>query len=108
MNRVAFSADGGLLASGSNDRSITIWETKTFTIVKQINHKSMVFSLQFSPCKVLVCGDGGGRLTLYDDHYTQIQKLTPHKDWVKTLAFSRDASFLVSGSYDNVLVLYAF
>jgi WD40 repeat protein len=47
---VAFSPDGQLLASGSQDKTVKLWEVKTGTLLHTLQgHDAAVFSIAFSP-----------------------------------------------------------
>lgn len=65
---IAASKDGKLLASGSADNSIIIWDATTHRVVKKIeSHKGQVTSLEFSPdSKTLISGSTDRSLRLWD------------------------------------------
>jgi WD40 repeat protein len=47
---VCFSRDGGKLASGSNDKTIKIWDLKTHSVKSNLEgHKHDINSVCFSP-----------------------------------------------------------
>ena len=50
VNSVSFSPDGTKLASGSEDKTIKIWEVSTGQLLKTLEgHSSSVYSVSFSP-----------------------------------------------------------
>jgi len=50
VNSVSFSPDGKLLASGSYDNTIKLWEVATGKLLKTLEgHKDDVYSVSFSP-----------------------------------------------------------
>jgi WD40 repeat protein len=67
VNTVAISPDSKLLASGSSDKTIRIWEVATGDRTQRIPHKFSVTCLAFAPDgKTLAAGDSNSSITLWD------------------------------------------
>ena len=50
VNSIAFSPDGATIASGSDDYTIKLWDSKDGKIIKTVEgHTSSVRSVAFSP-----------------------------------------------------------
>ena len=82
VNSVAFSHDGTLLDSGSDDGTVKLWDVATRTIVADLEeHSDVVFSVAFSPNRTgtqLASGTANGTLTLWDmSPYITSQPPTP-------------------------------
>ncbi|KAJ6020943.1 hypothetical protein N7540_006447 [Penicillium herquei] len=98
---VAFSPDGQIIASGLEDKTIKLWETRTGQELQTLHgHSDCVQSVAFSPDGQLVAsGSSDGSIKLWDSKTGQeLRTLQGHSEWVQSVAFSPDSQIVVSGS----------
>jgi WD40 repeat protein len=106
VTAVAFSPDDRLLASGSADRTIKLWDTATGKEVLSLRgHEKRVTCLAFSPdSKRLVSGGMDGAVKLWDTATgRELQSLEGHAEAVTAVAYSSDGRHVVSGSRDKTV-----
>ncbi|KAJ5433611.1 uncharacterized protein N7458_012767 [Penicillium daleae] len=106
---VAFSPDGRLLASGSGDNTVRLWDTATGSLQQTLEgHSDVVRSIAFSPdSRLLASGSGDNTVRLWDTATGSLQQtLEGHSDVVRSIAFSPDSRLLASGSSDNTVRLW--
>ncbi|KAK6605138.1 vegetative incompatibility protein het-e-1 [Botrytis cinerea] len=109
VNSIAFSADSRLLASGSGDHTIKIWDPATGTLQQTLEgHNDWVRSIAFSAdSKLLASGSRDHTIKIWDAATGTLQQtLEGHSDWVRSIAFSADSKLLASGSGDHTVKIW--
>ena len=109
VQSLAYSPDGGLIASGSHDHTIRLWDADTGQCVKTLRkHTHGIHAIAFSP-------DGKTLASGSDDHTIRLWTvgtwdcrhwLQGHTDRVVFVAFSPDGHTLVSGSTDQTIRMW--
>jgi WD40 repeat protein len=107
----AFSSDSALMASGSIERYVYIWNTKNGLLLqtlKTAQDPGTIWSVTFSPDSTLLAvGSGDGKVRLWSvEDGTLIRTLEGHSSDVRSVSFSPDGLQLVSGSNDQMILLW--
>ncbi|KAI3629838.1 hypothetical protein MIR68_011273 [Amoeboaphelidium protococcarum] len=125
ITSVAISADGKYVAAGSLDKMVRVWNAEDGHLLAQMDgHKDSVYSVAFNPNAdaqhklTLVSGSLDKTLKLWDLSELSSQKdsadyqpscigtLVGHRDFVLSVAFSPDGTFLLSGSKDRSVQIW--
>jgi WD40 repeat protein len=109
VTSVAFSPSGAILATGSGDQSVKLWDLalrrERCTL---LGHQGRVAAVAFSPDGTLLATAGGDhavRLWSLDTH-REVAILEGHSQQVEGVAFSPRGSLLASASLDGTVKLW--
>ncbi len=109
VSSVDFSAGEAILASGSYDNTVRLWNANEQKHISTlIGHTDFVTSVAFSPDgQILASGSRDNTVRLWDiENYVTIAILDGHSDWVLAVAFSPDGQTLASGGNDRTIRLW--
>jgi len=103
VSALAFSPDGGLLASTDQDGSVRLWDLTTGAKRTDLTgHTDFINAVTFSPDgRCLATGDGQGTVRLWNVETGVEQALLPHPHSVSAMGFSPDGRLLATGDRDE-------
>jgi len=107
VNSVAFSPDGNLLASGSDDSTIRVWNRTTW-VSHNLKEQRYVRFVTFSPdSKTLASGGSDRSISLWDPSADKPSyRLQGHAGEIYSIAFSPKGNSLTSASSDGMIKIW--
>ena len=102
INDCAFSPDGNLIASASDDNTIKVWDAISGNLLNTLEgHTYKVNACSFSPDGGLLATVGDTTVRLWNiKTYEELLNIRDHTREILTCAFSPDGCFIASGGLD--------
>lgn len=104
---VAYAPEGQIIASGSRDNTIRIWNHRTRDSVVLSKHTNYVRCIAFSPdARRLVSGSDDRSLIVWDLETSLPiwEPLLGHREGVRSVEFSPSGDFLASGGAKDAII----
>ncbi|MCT7990668.1 WD40 repeat domain-containing protein [Laspinema olomoucense] len=109
VRTLAIDPEGNFLVSGSNDKTVKIWEIHSGNLIKTaIGHTGSAIALAISPNgELFASGSGDNTIKLWELKTGKLRfTLRGHTGWVNALAFHPKGNMLVSGGADKTIALW--
>src|SRR5262249_10333078 len=109
IDRVAWSPDGKMLATGGGDKNVRLWDAASRQPVQTlIGHTDFVQSVAWSPDSKMVASASLDNTVLVWDASSgrALRALTGHEGGVEDVAWSPDGTMLASAGADSTVRLW--
>lgn len=107
VSSIAFSQDGKTIISGSYDRTIKLWSSKSGTLLRSIDaQEEGIYAIAVSRSRI-ASADAGGKVKLWDaDTGEKISATKSHLGLIWAVTFAGDDNRIISAGQDRTLKLW--
>ncbi|MGD8585378.1 MAG: hypothetical protein PVH65_11190 [Chloroflexota bacterium] len=104
---IAWSPDGTLIAAGTDEESVVVWDTELMDAIALDFPGEYVIALEWSPdgSRLAAAGEDG-KLRIWDVDDDEEIKLKGHKDDVNCIAWDHRQHYLATGSDDETIRIW--
>ena len=105
VERLALSPSGNVLAGGSRQGSVRMWDVETGRVMKEIHgHTGTVWFVAFSPSgRLLASASADGTVRIWNTvTWKEVHMLSAPKGGVWSVVFSPDGKLLLTGGDDGI------
>ncbi|ERT08048.1 eukaryotic translation initiation factor eIF2A family protein [Lyngbya aestuarii BL J] len=100
------SPDGEIIATGSSDRTIKLWN-RHGQLLKTLQHDGTVHALSFSPdSKILVSASLNGTIYIWNHQGQLLKSFIGHQGAIWNISFSPDGKIFASASGDKTVKVW--
>lgn len=103
-----FSPQGGRFATGSEDKSIKIWDGTGRSLAQLRNHAATVTCLRFSPSgEILASGSADNKIHIYNlQTFRSVHTLNNHTDRILDVVYNADGTHMFSTGKDHKINMF--
>lgn len=107
IRSIAFSPNNNYIATGGDDKKITIYNSNTFDSIKEHRMKGAVLSMTYSPNgNVLAAGGDDERVSIYDGQSHELKYVIPIDGDAEAISFSPNGQYLAVGGTNEKISIY--
>ncbi|MEH1940771.1 MAG: WD40 repeat domain-containing protein [Nostoc sp.] len=104
---IAFSSNGSMIASASDDRTIKLWDLEGQLLRTLKGHTGQIYGVSFSlDGQLIASASGDSTVKLWKVDGTLLRTLQGHTNWVRGVSFSPNGRMIASASTDSTVKLW--
>jgi WD40 repeat protein len=106
---LSFSPDGKMIATGSLDRTVKLWNTESGLLATLVGHNEGIYDLSFSPdSQIIASASLDKTVKLWKSRDGSLLKtISGHNEGVYGVSFSTDGQIIASASGDGSIKLWS-
>ncbi|MCY7323671.1 MAG: caspase family protein [Phormidesmis sp. CAN_BIN36] len=105
VNDVNISADGKLIATASDDKTVKLWRNNG-TWIGDIKDQERINTVSFSPTNKIATAGADKTIKLWNQNGKLLKTFSGHQDWTTDVQFSPTDRLLASASRDGTIKLW--